>query len=367
MPTVNDVLDAIERIAPANTAFAFDKVGLQFGEKTAPIETGVVALDCSPGLIDFAKAKNAQIAVCHHPIIWDPLAAVNSSTRSGRLAVELIRNRIAFIGCHTNWDAAPGGVNDTLAQLLGLTDVRPIGESAKVPYLKLAVFVPRGTKDKVIDALSASGAGVVGLYERCAFMAGGTGTYRGLAGSNPTIGKAGKVEFADEIRVEMRLPESLAEAVVRTLEEVHPYEEPAYDLYPLRAESPRPISRIGHISPIKLSAFQNQLDQALQTRSWTWGDPDRMIEKVAVCGGAADGEWVSAKAEGADLFVTGEVRHHIAIEATEAGLAILAGGHFATEHPGCASLRDVLAKEAPGVEWHLCTPPAGATGNALTP
>jgi dinuclear metal center YbgI/SA1388 family protein len=365
MSQVRHVLDAIEKLAPANTAFSFDKVGLQIGEATDEVKTGVVALDCSPGLIAFAESKRARIAVCHHPLIWEPLAAVNSSTRSGRLAVELIRKGIAFIGCHTNWDAAPGGVNDTLASLLGLTEVRPIGESAKVPYLKLATFVPKGSEDAVIDALSQSGAGIIGLYERCAFASDGVGTYRGLPGSNPALGEAGRIERSEELRIEMRLPESLAGSVVEALKRVHPYEEPAYDLYPLRAEEPRPISRIGQISPIGLIDFQRSLDQTLNTRSWTWGDPERSIQKVAVCGGAADGEWQSAQREGADVFVTGEVRHHVAIEACEAGLAIIAAGHYATEHPGCASLRAALAKEVPGVQWHLFEPAPGEAGRGL--
>src|SRR5690349_19561681 len=146
MPTVQSVLDAIERIAPANTAFGFDKVGLQIGEPGDAITKGIVALDCSPSMIEEAARIGAQIAVCHHPIIWDPLKTVNSDSRAGKIAVELIRKHIAFIGCHTNWDAAPGGVNDTLASLLGLTDVRPCGPSADAKFLKLVTFVPRGVE-----------------------------------------------------------------------------------------------------------------------------------------------------------------------------------------------------------------------------
>lgn len=366
MATVQSVLDAIERIAPANTAFDFDKVGLQVGESGDPVRVGVVGLDCSPGLLEFAEGAGAQIAVCHHPLIWEPLAAVNASTRSGRLAVGLIRRGIAFIGCHTNWDAAPGGVNDTLASLLGLHDVMAIGEAAKVAHLKLVTFVPPEALDSVVDALSAAGAGTIGLYERCAFVSDGTGTFRGMPGSNPTVGTSGRVETASEMRLEMRLPESAAVPVLEALRNIHPYEEPAYDLYPLRAEEPRPISRIGQIPPQPLSSVQKLLDERLRTRSWTWGDPHREIRTVAVCGGAADGEWQNALREGADLFVTGEVRHHIAIEASEAGLAILAAGHYATEHPGCASLRDSLAREVQDVEWRLFEPVEGTAGRTLS-
>ena len=365
MPTVQTVLDALERVCPANTAFDFDKVGLQVGEPGSEVKSAVVALDCSDGMIEFAVAKKAQLALCHHPIIWDPLAVVNSTTRSGRLATKLIQNGIAFIGAHTNWDCAPGGINDELASLLGLRDVRPIGRSAEVSFLKLVVFAPNGEEEKLIDALSAAGAGLIGLYERCAFLSPGIGTFRGLPGSKPSIGKSGQIEKAEELRIEVRLPLSSASAVEKALREAHSYDEPAYDFYNLRPQGIRPISRIGHISPISLGDFQREIDRALTTRSWAWGDPTRRVEKVAVCGGAADDEWKSALAEGADVFVTGEVRHHIAIEASEAGLAIVAAGHYATEHPGCAALCKRMAREVPEVSWHLFEPAGGNTGRPL--
>lgn len=366
MVTVQTVLESLERVCPANTAFEFDKIGLQVGEPSDIISSAVVALDCSEGLIDFAKSKKAQLALCHHPIIWDPIATVNSSTRSGSLATKLIQNGIAFIGAHTNWDCAPGGINDELAYLLGLADVRPIGSAAEVKFLKLVTFVPHGEAEKLVDALSAAGAGVIGLYERCAFLSTGTGTYRGLPGANPTIGQAGQIEKAEEIRIEMRLPESKSSAVEKALLEAHSYDEPAYDLFPLRPLQISPISRIGHISPISLEDFQKTLDQNLKTSSWAWGDPSRKIQEVAVCGGAADDEWNSALAAGADLFVTGEVRHHVAIEASESGLAIVAAGHYATEHPGCAALCRRMQKEVPEITWHLYEPEIGITGRPLS-
>jgi dinuclear metal center YbgI/SA1388 family protein len=363
MPTVADALAALERIAPASTAFSFDKVGLQVGEPSQEVRAAVVGLDCSEGLIGFAESKNAALAVAHHPVIWEPLAAVNSTTRSGRMVARLVQSGLAFVAAHTNWDCAPGGVNDALAGILGLQEVRPFGSSAEVPYLKLATFVPREDVNRLIEALSQAGAGVIGLYERCAFFSSGTGTYRGTEGANPTIGQAGRVEEVEEVRLEMRLPAERASQVERALHVVHRYEEPAYDLYPLRPERERSVGRIGELSEaVDLAAFAGWLDEVLITKCWAFGDASRKVKKVAVVGGAADGEWEAALAAGADVFVTGELRHHVAVEAPEAGLAVVAAGHFATENPGAKALCQALEREFPQVDWHFYEPPNGEAG-----
>lgn len=363
MPTVQSVLDALETIAPARTAFSFDKVGLQIGEPGDPVSVGIVSLDASEGLIEFARESGAQIVVCHHPLFWDSLTKINSSSRAGRLAVSLIQNRIAIIGAHTNWDCAPGGINDTLAAKLGLEEVEACGEAAEVAYLKLTTFVPANAADAVVESLARAGAGIIGQYERCAFLSHGTGTFRGRPGTHPSVGEAGRVEQVNEIRLEMRLLATLAGPIIAALRQAHPYEEPAYDLYSLKASPDQPISRVGVLPrPMSLREFSAKVDRDLDTRCWVFGDPERKVSKVTVCGGAADGEWATAKQNGSDVFLTGEVRHHIAIEASEAGIGILAAGHYATEHPGAVALADALGSRIAGTRWLAHEPKSGATG-----
>lgn len=366
MPTVQHVLDALDVIAPAETAFSFDKVGLQVGDRDDPVDRGVVALDASPGLLEFAERTGAQIAVCHHPLIWEPLAAVNGSTRSGRMATEFIRRRIAFIGAHTNWDSAPGGINDALAERLGLVETRPFGSAAEVPYFKLTTFVPEDSASALLDAMAAAGAGRIGLYERCAFLGPGTGTIHGISGANPTVGEAGRIETVPELRVEMRVPARRLAEAVKALKVAHPYEEAAYDVYPLAPVSERPAGRIGRLSEATtLAEFAERIDRQLGTKSWAFGEPRRPVRTVAVCGGAADSEWAAALREGADAFVTGEIRHHIALEAVEAGFAVIAAGHYATEHPGAAKLATALAPLTLGIEWRVYEPANGNFGRPL--
>lgn len=368
MSTVQTVLDAIERLAPAATAFEWDRIGLQVGSRATPIQVAAVALDPTPSLISFAQGRGAQLLVCHHPVVWDPLKTVTEDSRPGRLVADMVRSGLAFVGAHTNWDAAPNGINGTLADLLGLAETRPIGSGQKVPYAKLTTFCPTEAVGSLIDALAEAGAGVIGLYERCAFWTEGTGTFFGREGAQPAAGQAGRREEVAERRLEMRVPAARIDAAVAALRAAHPYEEPAYDVYPLVPEVERPMTRIGRLAePVSLADFERRVDLALGTRCWTFGDPAKPIERVAVCGGAADDEWRAALAEGADAFVTGEVKHHNAIEASEHGLAILAAGHYATEHPGALALGEALRALVPDVEWHLYEPPRGQAGRTLTP
>jgi putative NIF3 family GTP cyclohydrolase 1 type 2 len=164
----------------------------------------------------------------------------------------------------------------------------------------------------------------------------------------------------------MSVPASAANAVMRALRQAHSYEEPVRDLYTLKAEKEQPAGRVGTLGlPMILAELSSVVDSRLETRSWTWGDPDKRIKKVAMVGGSADDEWMEAQRAGADVLITGEVKQHVAVEATESGMCLIAAGHYATEHPGCATLRDRMAEAVPSVEWLLFTPKPGASGRPV--
>jgi putative NIF3 family GTP cyclohydrolase 1 type 2 len=166
----------------------------------------------------------------------------------------------------------------------------------------------------------------------------------------------------------MRVPELRVSEVLSALRAAHPYEEPAFDLYPLRSTVDRPCSRIGSLArPQTVAEFVRVADMALATRCWAFGNALAKVQTVAVCGGAADDEWRAAIAEGADLFLTGELKHHNAVEASESGLVIVAAGHYATEHPGCEALRKALKSRVPNVAWHLYEPTDGQAGRPILP
>jgi putative NIF3 family GTP cyclohydrolase 1 type 2 len=164
----------------------------------------------------------------------------------------------------------------------------------------------------------------------------------------------------------MILPEEREAAVTRALRQAHPYEEPAYDMVPMLPAREQPMGRVGLLpEPMRLEEFARLVDGRLDTRSWAWGDPGKRIRRVAVVGGAADSEWIAAQRADADVLVTGEVKQHVALEASESGMCLLASGHYATEQPGVLALRERLAEAVPDVEWSAFVPEPGRAGRPL--
>lgn len=366
MASVSQILDALEAIAPARYAFGFDRVGLQVGDPGAAVVKAVVSLDRSLGAVDFATARSAQLLLSHHPLIFSPIGEVTPSSHVGSAVFRLIARGIAHVAAHTNWDCAKGGVNDALAARLGLRNVVPFGGAAESESLKLAVTAPAADVDAIVDAAASAGAGEIGAYRRCAFLAEGTGTFLAGDGASPAVGTKGEVERAPEVRIEMVLPSGSRFAVEQAIRRAHSYEEPAIDFFALTPGAGMPIGRVGDLeAPKALNDVANLIDGALGTRSTSWGRADRSVRRIAVVGGAADGEWEAALHAGADLYVTGEVKQHVALEAVESGIAMIAAGHYATEQPGCAALRDRMAREVPDVEWLLFEPLPGEAGRPL--
>lgn len=363
---LREILVALEGIAPARYAFSFDRVGLQVGDPDTEVTHAVVSLDRSRAAVTHAKEIGAELLLAHHPLLFAPLKEVVATDHVGRTVLDLAAAGIAFVAAHTNWDSARGGVNDELSRRLGLDDVADFGGAAEVEQLKLVFFAPSEATDRLLDALSAAGAGVIGDYRRCAFLGEGRGTYVGGEGTKPMVGVAGRVETTAETRVEMVLRKDQHRAVERTLREAHPYEEPAYDFLLSPPVREQPAGRVGVLpEPMTLAAFTSTTEAVLSTRALAWGDPDRTIRRVAVVGGAADGEWRAAQRAGADVLVTGEVKQHVALEAAESGFALVAAGHYATEQPGAEALRDRMAALCPAVDWRLFAPAPGFAGRPI--
>jgi dinuclear metal center YbgI/SA1388 family protein len=363
MPSLHKVLQALETVAPARFAFEWDKVGLQVGTPDAGVSKAVVSLDRSLAAAQYSKEHGAQLLLSHHPLIFQPLSSLVDKTHQAKTARLLIQNDINFVAAHTNWDSAKGGINDTLAKRLELQFVQPFGSSAHVDQLKLIFFTPYEALNKLLDALSEAGAGKIGLYRRCAYMSVGIGTFEGLEGSNPTVGEAGKVEEVPETRVEMVLNTKDRDKVLDALRKNHPYEEPAWNLFHIDSLAEQPAGRIGILpQPMSITEFATHVDRKLGTRSWTWGEPRSKVQRIALVGGAADSEWPAAQALGADLYLTGEVKQHVALEAEESGLPIVAAGHYATEQPGVVELAKRMEALVPEVEWLVFEPAPGQAG-----
>ena len=254
---------------------------------------------------------------------------------------------------HTAFDNCPGGINDGLASRMGLTDVRPLRPTPATNSrsCKLVVFVPEADLANVSDAVFAAGAGRIGAYRECSFRTEGTGTFFGTDAANPTVGERGRREEFRESRLEVVVPEGKLAAAVAALRAAHSYEEPAFDVYPLRQPAGGGAGRVGELPDyVTLADLGETLRLALRSNGMQFvGARDGLVKRVAVACGAAGELLADAVRAEADVFVTGELRFHDGLAALAAGVGVLLPGHYATERPGVEDLAARLAAALPGV------------------
>ncbi|WP_274651891.1 Nif3-like dinuclear metal center hexameric protein [Paenibacillus humicola] len=326
------VVQMMEQLAPKHIAVENDKIGLQLGSLQKEIRTVLVALDVTDEVADEAIALGADLIVAHHAIIFRPLAKIDTSTYAGKLYEKLIKHDIAVYISHTNLDVADGGINDWMADLLGIApEGRASLEDVHTDQLyKLAVFVPKSHHEQVLEAIWKAGAGGIGGYSCCSFNTEGIGTFRPGEGANPFIGEAGKLERVEEVRIETVVPQSAHRKVVQAMLKAHPYEEVAYDLIPMDLKGRAfGLGRTGRLTqPAKLGELAERVKRAFDVPFVRLvGDPERDIRKAAVLGGSGAKYVRHALYAGADVLVTGDIDYHTAHDALAAGLAIIDPGH----------------------------------------
>jgi dinuclear metal center YbgI/SA1388 family protein len=346
-PKVSDIVGITSFLAPLRFAEEWDNVGLQVGDPAAHADRIMVALDADRTSIEAAVADGSRLLLTHHPLIFRSLKRISSADHLGGLISLAIRNNLSIISLHTNFDIAEGGVNDLLAERLGLVNPMPLKVSEGGELIKLSVFVPVGHEEKVMEALFAY-SGFIGNYRDCSFSVKGTGTFRPLEGANPFLGEVGTREYAEETRIEVLLRREDLNAALKALMASHPYEEPAYDIYPLiNKGKPAGMGRIGEITEaITLREFAGHVKASLGLQVLRCvGEEGRRVKKVALCGGSGASLLREASCKGADVLVTGDVKYHEAREAEALGLAVVDAGHFATELPMVNGLKELLGRE----------------------
>ena len=345
---IQDLVGLLNRLYPSELAEDWDNVGLQVGDPGQEVQRAMVSLDPGFETVETAIESGCQALIAHHPLIFNPLKKVVPSGETGRTLFKAIQNGLAVIIAHTNLDRARGGLNDWLALRLGLVNVKPL-EKKSGELLKLVVFVPAEFEEKLADALFDAGAGHVGEYDQCSFLAPGRGTFRPGPGTSPFIGEAGKREKVDEVRLETIIPSESKNRIVRKLLQVHPYEEVAYDLIPLEnSREDLGLGRIGYLQEkTTLKVFAERTKELLEAPVLrVVGDMDRTIEKVAVCGGSGASLFGEAVKQGADLFITGDLKYHEARSAESQNMAVFDAGHFHTEKWMVPSLASRLRTES---------------------
>jgi dinuclear metal center YbgI/SA1388 family protein len=329
-PNGHEVIQLFEQLAPKHLAMEGDKIGLQVGTLNKPIRKVMIALDVLEEVVDEAIEEKVDLIIAHHPPIFRPLSKIVVDQPAGRIIEKLIKNDITVYAAHTNLDVAIGGVNDLLAQQLQLQNVEGLVPTYEEPLKKLVVFVPKEDANKVRQALGDAGAGAIGNYSHCSFSTSGEGRFLPGEGTKPHIGKQGQLETVQEERIETIYPVSLEKKVLSAMLKAHPYEEVAYDIYPLDMKGATySLGRIGELKKEmtlrEFAEFVKTVFDVPQVR--VVGNLEANVKKVAVIGGDGNKYYSHAVFKGADVYVTGDMYYHTAHDALMAGLNIVDPGH----------------------------------------
>lgn len=326
----HEIFQAIEKLAPRELAYQWDNVGLQVGNFSAEVKRVMVTLDVLETVVDEAIDKKVDLIVAHHPLLFKSPKRINTDDVQGRIVQKLLKHDITVYAAHTNLDAANGGVNDMLCDIIGIKNTEILMESNEETLIKLVVYVPSTHVNPVRDAMGDSGAGHIGNYSHCTFETEGTGTFKPLDGTDPFIGTKGKMEYVKEAKLETIVSEKKLSTVLHQIKQVHPYEEVAYDSFILTNNGEKHgVGRVGELTNgMTLRELSNHVKKVLDVPTLRiTGDLNQQVRKIAVLGGSGEDYIHEAKAKGADVYLTGDMSFHYAQDAWQMGLSLIDPGH----------------------------------------
>lgn len=329
-PNGFEVIALFEQMYPKHLAMEGDKIGLQIGTLQKKIANVLIALDVTMEVIQEAIEKGVNLIIAHHPLIFSPLKQIRTDTEYGKIVAACIKHDIAIYVAHTNVDIAPGGVNDLLADALALTEQELLVETYEEPLKKLVVYIPKSHEQEVHIALGNAGAGAIGQYSHRTFKNEGIGTFMPEEATNPFIGSQGRIEEVEEVRLETIFPAAQQKSIIKAMEKAHPYEEVAYDIYPVEQKGKTfGLGKIGLLQEeMPLVQFAEYVKGKLAVNGVRMvGNATDIVKKVAVLGGDGNKYFRSAKYKGADVYVTGDIYYHTAHDAMMEGLNIIDPGH----------------------------------------
>ncbi|WP_400076965.1 Nif3-like dinuclear metal center hexameric protein [Winogradskyella sp. R77965] len=343
---VQDVINHLHDLAPLTYAEDFDNVGLLVGDKNQSVSGILVTLDTLEAVVDEAIDNKCNLIVSFHPIIFKGLKKITGKTYVERVVIKAIQNNIAIFSIHTALDNAMEGVNSIICDQLELKNKNIlIPQSGTIK--KLQTYVPKANAEELRQALFNAGAGMLGNYESCSFNVDGEGTYLGNEDSNPTIGKKGQLHTENETAISVTYKKHLESRILKSLFEAHPYEEVAYEILTLENQNQ-------HIGMGMIGELENEMN----VKDCLLFIKDKMntecvrhskllhtsIKKIAVLGGSGSFAINAAKASGADLLVTADLKYHDFFSA-EQDIILADIGHYESEQFTKSFLVDYLSKK----------------------
>jgi dinuclear metal center YbgI/SA1388 family protein len=362
---VRDLIAAMGRLAPLRYAESWDNVGLLVGDAAANLPGPVLlTIDLTEAVLAEAIGAKAAAIVSYHPPLWEGVKRITAETARGRVLLGAMRAGIAVYSPHTALDAVEGGVTDWLCEgLSGGGEGKIAGDTRAIePHIakdemqevKLVTFVPERELEALRNALASAGCGIIGHYRVCSFAIPGSGTFMGVDGSNPSVGRAGRLETTQELRLEMVCSKAALPLALETLKRFHPYEEPAVDVYELLGRPERhvgPGRRVVLDQPATLAQLADRLKKHLGVGVVNIAratDTDEPLTHVGVCPGSGASLAAAARSDGCQAFITGEMKHHEMLDALNSGLSLILAGHTNTERGYLPRLATKLAHELKG-------------------
>ncbi|MCX6251340.1 MAG: Nif3-like dinuclear metal center hexameric protein [Bacteroidetes bacterium] len=338
----------LERLAPLALQEDYDNSGLILGDQEMEVSGILITLDVTEEVISEAYENNCNLVISHHPVIFKGLKKLTGAHFTERIAITAIRYNIALYCAHTNLDNIYGGLNLSLIRKLGVN--QPVILKPVQGFLnKLVTFCPIEYADRVRQALFDAGAGFIGNYDCCSYNVQGKGTFRALEGAHPFTGERDLLHFEDEVRIEVIYPSFIEKKLVKALLSSHPYEEVAYDLYPLTNHYNK--AGAGMIGDLEVEedekTFLQKVKEVLQIpviRHSGW--LNKKIKKIAVCGGSGSFLLQDAKQKGADIFLTGDIRYHDFFE-PQLEIILADIGHYESEHVAKELFYSLLIEKFP--------------------
>ena len=312
MVKVKDILREIEHYAPLPLQEGFDNAGVQVGDVNQHATGVLLCLDVTEEVLDEAIEMGCNLIISHHPLAFKSFKSLTGSNYIERCMMKACKYDLVVYAAHTNLDNAQGGVNYKIAEKIGLKNLKVL-EPKENNLVKLVTFVPYAQADAVREALFAAGCGNIGDYDSCSYNLKGEGTFRAKEGTHPFCGAIGELHREGEVRIETILPAFKKSAVVRALLAVHPYEEPAFDIYPLQNDWTQAGSGIiGELDESETELeFLKRIKKTFEVGCLRHNRlTGREIRKVALCGGAGAFLLPQAIRSGADVFITGEIKYH---------------------------------------------------------
>lgn len=329
---LRELTNFLETLAPLAYQEDYDNSGLIVGDPNQDINGAIISLDCTEAVLDEAITHGFNLVISHHPIVFKGLKKFNGKNYVERVVMKAIKNGVALYAIHTNFDNVLDGVNKKICDKLGVMQtsiLKPRSGELK----KLVTFCPENDAEKVRDAMFNAGGGWIGNYSECSYNTEGFGTFKAGEGAEPYVGEIGRRHSEPEIRIEIIYPVYVERKLLAALIEAHPYEEVAYDLYPLSNSYQQVGSgMIGNLEndhdELEFLAFVKQKLNAKVIRHTAV--TGKKIRRVAVCGGSGSFLLNNAISAGADIFITADFKYHEFFDAEEK-LIIADVGHFESE------------------------------------